>query len=239
MRPRIRPARLISGRDPLGLEAALGGHHPQLDLGPGEVELDRDEALSRARLQALEDVLVARVVGDDEHELVGGHEQLARALKRQGAAVVGERVEDDRDVLPRLDHLVEVADPALADRSGERPVEPDRLAALEQIAAGEVGGGEVVVAGDGVQPAPEPGRHVGDEAGLAAAGRPLEQERQPLADRPPRTARTPAPAAGRRGSGRGRPKAGHAAHAYSAGARPAPVRTSRAVSCSRTGPNTA
>ena len=111
----------------------------------------------------------------------GAVDQLAGALQRQHAAVVGQRVQDDRHVLPRLHHLVEVADAALAHGAGQRAVEPDRLAALEQVAAGEVGRGQVVVAGDRVQPAAQPRRHVGDEAGLAAAGRPLEQERQPLA----------------------------------------------------------
>ena len=61
------------------------------------------------------------------------------------------------------------------------PSSPDRLAALEQPAAGEVGGGQVVVAGDRVQRQAQPVRHVGDEAGLAAAGRALEQQRQAVA----------------------------------------------------------
>ena len=108
-------------------------------------------------------------------------QRLAGALQRQDAAVVGQRVQHDGDVLARLDHLVEVADAAFAHRAGQRAIDPDGVAALEQVAAGEVGRGQVVVAGDGVQRQPEPRRHVGHEAGLAAAGRALQQQRQPVA----------------------------------------------------------
>ena len=60
----------------------------------------------------------------------------------------------------------------------ERAVLPHRLAAPNQVAAGEVARGEIVVAGDGDErPAEAPG-HVLDEAGLAAAGRALEHDRQ-------------------------------------------------------------
>ena len=60
----------------------------------------------------------------------GCRHQLAGALQRQHAAVVGQRVQDDRHVLPGLHHLVEIADPALAHRPGQWAVEPDGLAAL-------------------------------------------------------------------------------------------------------------
>ena len=103
---------------------------------------------------------------------------LAGALERQDAAVVGQRMQHDGDVLARLHDLVEIADAAFAHRAGQRAIDPDRVAALEQIASGQIGRREIVVAGDGVQRQPEPRRHVGDEAGLAAAGRALEQQRQ-------------------------------------------------------------
>src|SRR5215207_4320859 len=48
--------------------AALVHHDLHLARGGREVELDRDEALPRARLEVLERVLVARVVRDDELE---------------------------------------------------------------------------------------------------------------------------------------------------------------------------
>ena len=49
----------------------------------------------------------------------------------------------------RFDDLVEIADRAEPRRQRERAVEPDGLAAANQIAAGEVAGREIVVAGDG------------------------------------------------------------------------------------------
>jgi hypothetical protein len=52
------------------------------------------------------------------------------------------------------------------------------LAVADQVAADQVGGGEVVVAGHGVQRQAEARRHVRDEARLAAAGRALDQQRQ-------------------------------------------------------------
>jgi hypothetical protein len=48
------------------IHAALALDDACLELGRREVELERDEALARADLEVLEDVLVARVVGDDE-----------------------------------------------------------------------------------------------------------------------------------------------------------------------------
>ena len=50
------------------------------------------------------------------------------------------------------------------------------------MAADEIGGGQVIVTGDGVQRQLEAGRHVGDKAGLAAAGRALDQQRQALVE---------------------------------------------------------
>ena len=120
---------------------------------------------------------------------VGRLQLLARALERQDAAVVGERMQHDGHVLARLDDLVEIADAALSHRAGERAVRPDRVAALQQVAAGEVGGGEIVVAGDGMQRQAEPGRHVGDEAGLAAARRALRAAAAGACARQARTAR--------------------------------------------------
>jgi hypothetical protein len=46
-------------------------------------------------------------------------------------------VEHDGDILVRLDNLVEVADGALADGTGQRPIDPDCVAALEQVTAGQ------------------------------------------------------------------------------------------------------
>src|SRR5439155_18027481 len=79
------------------------------------------------------------------------------------------------------------ADGARLDRLRERPVDPHRLVALDEVAADEVAAGQVLVAGDGDQVAVRaavPGgaaqlsRHVLDEARLAATGRTLQEDRQ-------------------------------------------------------------
>ena len=64
-----------------------------------------------------------------------------------GAAVIAERVEHDGGVLAGLDDLVQVADRPLPHRPGQRAVDPDGVASLQEVAADEIGGREVVVAG--------------------------------------------------------------------------------------------
>ena len=113
------------------------------------VELDGDEALAGAVLEVLEGALVAGVVGDDEQEAFGRLEDLGALLDRQQAAVVGQGVDEDGGVLARLDDLVQVADGAGLDGAGQRAVDPAGGLALEQVAADEVAGREVLVAGDG------------------------------------------------------------------------------------------
>ena len=93
--------------------------------------------------------------------------------------MIGERVDADDRVLARLDDLVEIADRAAAHGAGQGPVLPDRLVAVEQEAPDEVAGGKVIVARDRHQRALQPPRHVFDEAGLAATGRPLEHDGEP------------------------------------------------------------
>ena len=112
---------------------------------------DGDETLARRRLERLQHRLVAGVIGDHQHEIVGRVKQFAGAVERQDAAVVGERMQHHRHVLARLDHFVEIADAAAPHRAGERAVGPDGFVVLDEIAAGQVGGGEIVVAGDGVE----------------------------------------------------------------------------------------
>jgi hypothetical protein len=83
--------------------------------------------------------------------------------------------EDDR-VLPRLDDLVEVADRARLDGLRERPVDPDRLVALDEIAADEVAPGQVLVAGDRDEVRPASVRAMySTKRRLAATRRPLRR----------------------------------------------------------------
>src|SRR5690606_16439373 len=94
-------------------------------------------------------------------------------------AVVGQRMDHHDGVLPRLDDLVEVADGAEAGGDGERAVLPDRLAAADEVAPGEIARREVVVASDGDERAAEAPGHVLHEPRLAAARRALEHHREP------------------------------------------------------------
>ncbi|MDT4859743.1 hypothetical protein FQZ97_942680 [compost metagenome] len=108
---------------------------------------------------------------------MGAH-LLALLVERQGAAVVGERVDHHRGVLACFDDFVEVADGADARGMGERTVEPARAAGFEQVAAHEVGGGHVFVAGDGDERTLELPGHVFDEARFAATCGAFEHDRQ-------------------------------------------------------------
>ena len=169
----------------LGAAVRLPADDLRLLVARRVVELDGDEALPRGVLEVLERGLVAGVVGEHQQEALGRLEELAALVERQQPAVVGERVDEDGGVLARLDDLVEVADRPRLHGAGDRPVDPDRLVALEQVAPDEVGGAEVLVTGDGDQRHAlrlvaevlvQPPGHVLDEAGLAAAGRALEED---------------------------------------------------------------
>ena len=170
-------------------------HDPGLHLPRRVVELDGHEALAGAVLQVLEGALVARVVGDDQQEAVAGLHHLPQLLDGQDAAVVGQGVDEDGGVLACLDDLVQVADGPGLDGAGEGAVYPAGGLPLQQVAAHQVGGRQVLVAGhrhqgqagagaflprhvadDGHRPAQAVG-HVFHEAGLAAAGGPLQQHR--------------------------------------------------------------
>ena len=88
-------------------------------------------------------------------------------------------MDDDDRVRARFDDLVQIADGAEPRGPRERAVEPDGVAAANEIAAGEIARRQIVVTGDGDERPSETPGHVLDEPGLAAAGRALEHERQP------------------------------------------------------------
>ena len=174
MQPPHTPRQLDERVRRVARDVALVRDDGDLLVEGGEVEVERHEALACARLQLLEDVLVAGVVGHDELKALGRLDELARLVDRQHAPIVGQRVDDDDGVLPRLDDLVEVADRAVTGGEGQRAVLPHGLAAADEVAAEQIVRRQVVVAGDRHERAPEPPRHVLDEARLAAAGRALE-----------------------------------------------------------------
>ena len=113
-------------------------------------------------------------------KLVGSRKLLAGPLQRQDAAIVGERMQHHGDILACLHHLVEIADAALPHRPRQRTIGPHGVATSQQESAGQICCSEIVVAGDGMQRQSQPRRHMGDKARLAAAGRPLEQDRQAM-----------------------------------------------------------
>ena len=110
----------------------------------------------------------------------GRSDDFVGAVQVQRAAVVGQRVQDRQRVVARLDDLVEVADRAGLDGSGEGSVGPHHVAAGDHEAADEIGTGEVVVAADGHHGSLQQHAHVLDESGLAASRRPGEHHRDAL-----------------------------------------------------------
>ena len=74
----------------------------------------------------------------------------------------------------------QIADRPLAHRPGEGPVLPHRFLALDEEAAEQIGGRQVVVAGHGVQRPAQPCRHVAHEAALAASSGTLQQGGKPV-----------------------------------------------------------
>ncbi len=153
-------------------------HDLGFDFVLGVVEIERGKTLLGGLLEVLHQALIAGVVGDDHLEIGMRLDDLALLLQRQNAPRIGERVNGDRGVLPRLDHFVEIADGAQASGHGQRAVLPAGAVGIEQIAAHQVGGGHVFVAGHGNQGLAQLPGHVFDEAGFAAARGALEHDRQ-------------------------------------------------------------
>ncbi len=103
--------------------------------------------------------------------------QFALLFQRQNATVVGQRVDHHRGVMARLDHFVQIADRTMPRGNSQRAVLPLGALGGKEKAADQVGGRHVLVAGNGDQGLAQSVRHVFDETGLAAAGRPLEHHR--------------------------------------------------------------
>ena len=123
---------LHEGLRHVALHAALVRHDLGFRAGGREIEVDSDEALSRALFEILDRVLVPGVVRDHELKTGSSLDQLTRLLDRQDAAIVGERMDDDDRVLPRLDDFVEIADAAMPRRDRQRTVGPDGLLAMDE-----------------------------------------------------------------------------------------------------------
>src|SRR5277367_1043662 len=113
-----------------------------------------------------------------------GLENLAALFDRQNSPMVGQRMDQNRRVLARLDDLIEIADRAAADRLRQRTVDPYGFIGLDKKTPDQIAAGQILMAGDrdelvgSVGQRGELMRHVLDEARLAASGRPLQQDRQ-------------------------------------------------------------
>jgi len=110
-----------------------------------------DEPLARAGLQVLQNMLVARIVGDDQHEALRRHKLFARLFNGQHPPVITKRVDDHGRILARLNDFIKVADAALSDGPGNRSVNPDCFSALDEVTAHQIGGGQVVMTGNGIE----------------------------------------------------------------------------------------
>jgi hypothetical protein len=90
-------AHLLAQRGEIGrgleVDAAFVRDDARLELGRRIVELERDEALPRRGLEVLENTLVARVVRDDEQEVLVRLEA-RRPLRSAACTMIGERWTD-------------------------------------------------------------------------------------------------------------------------------------------------
>jgi hypothetical protein len=161
-----------------GVDGRLPHQNGDLQFGMGEAQAQGDEALPGAGFHALEEILVAGVVGDHQHEAGRRLQGLAGALQDEDAAVVGQGVQDHGGVLARLHHLVQVADGPFPHRPGQGAIGPEGPGVADQVAPHQVRRGQVVMAGHGVEGPAQALGHVAHQAGLAAAGGALDHHRQ-------------------------------------------------------------
>src|SRR6185437_11843287 len=103
------------------------------------------------------------------------NDHLAGLVDREKLAIVRERMDHDDRVLARLDHLIEITDRADSGSGCKRSVHPDGLTTPNQIPAGEIAGGEIVVACNGDERPAQSPCHVIHEARLSTSRRTLEQ----------------------------------------------------------------
>ncbi len=133
----------------LVVDACLVDEDLLLHIRCGETEVDGDHPLTCGVLEVLQHALVAGVVGHHQRQKPGAASSVTPSRSMGSCRRWSdERVQHHRGVLTCLHHLVEIADGAVAHRTSQRAVDPFGVAAAQQEAADEVGGGQVVVAGD-------------------------------------------------------------------------------------------
>ena len=184
--------------------AAFPLHNFRLNIRRGIVKLHGNKALAGAVLQVFQRALVMGIVGNAQQEPVIGLDNLPGLFHRQDAPVVGQGVNQHGGILARFHHFVQIQDGPGFDGPGHRPVNPAGAFGIQQIAADQVAGGQILMAGDRNQgnadfalpqflsrpaaarrphhrhgAAQLPG-HILHKAGLAAAGRAFQQHRNVL-----------------------------------------------------------
>ena len=178
---RMACAELHELRRSVRVDAGLVGDDLLLDVGRREVELDGDHALAGRVLQVLEHALVAGVVRHDQAELRARRRARRRAVRSE-AGDGGRRVDGARPSCPgalrrprrgsrsrpRARRASAVRRPTRVSPPSSRK-RPTRSAVVRSSWQATVIERPIEVVG-----------HRLDEAGLAAAGRALEQDRQAL-----------------------------------------------------------
>ncbi len=124
----------------------LVAHNDRLNFCNGVVQTQTDKALAGAGLEPLEQVLVAWVVGNHQHEFGRCSQLLASALNWQNAPVIGQRVQYHGSVFACLDHFVQVANGTLAHGACQGAIGPLRAAVTNQKTPYQVCRAEVIVA---------------------------------------------------------------------------------------------
>jgi hypothetical protein len=127
------------------IDSGFGGDDLAFQIRSWIVEFQRHEALPGRLFEVFQDALVTGVVGNRQTEIRRGFQQLAQLFHRQGTAVVGQRVDDHHGVLARLDNLVQITDATNPHSAGQRAIDPDRLATLDQKTANQIGRSQVVM----------------------------------------------------------------------------------------------
>ena len=77
-----------------------------LALGRREIEIQRNEALARTGLQVFEYPLITGVIGNYQLKWGEASNKCAGFVEWQNTAVVGQRMEYNDRILPRLNHFM-------------------------------------------------------------------------------------------------------------------------------------
>ncbi len=123
-------------------------HDFDFDPGLGIIKIDPAKTLLGGLFQILHQRLVARVVGNDDLKIFVCLDQLTFLLQWQLASMIGQRVNNHRRILARLDNFIEVADGPDTRSNCQRAILPAGTVNIEQVTPHQVRGGHILGAGD-------------------------------------------------------------------------------------------